>query len=64
MQAPNAKSEASVSIRSGFLLVNKISVGSLTQAYLSILKALFYSIFYLNSMFFCVSLVSSKAFNK
>ena len=64
MQAPNAKSKASVSIRSSFPLVNKISVGSLTQACLSILKALFCPVSYLNSVSFRVSLVSSKAFNK
>jgi hypothetical protein len=61
MHAPSAKSKASVLSWSGFLLLNVINVGSLIQACLSILKALFWSESYLNSVSFCVSLVSGKA---
>jgi hypothetical protein len=62
MQAPNARSNASVSIYSSSLLLNIANVSRLTHAYFNNLKALSYSIFYLNSMSFCVSLVSSNAF--
>jgi hypothetical protein len=61
MHAPNAKSKVSILSQSNFLLLNVINVEGLIQAYLSILKALFWSKLYLNSVSFCVSLVSSKA---
>ena len=64
MQAPNAKSNASVSIRSGLLLLNVANISRLMHAYLSNLKALSYLLPYLNSVSFRVSLVSSKAFFK
>jgi hypothetical protein len=62
MQAPNAKSNTSVSICSGSLLLNIANVSRLTHAYFNNLKVLLYSIPYLNSVSFCVSLVSGKAF--
>jgi hypothetical protein len=62
MQAPNTKSNASVSICSGSLLLNVANVSRLTHAYFNNLKALLYSILYLNSVSFCISLVSSNAF--
>jgi hypothetical protein len=62
MQAPNAKSNASVSIHSGSLLLNIANISRLTYACFNNLKALLYSVPYLNSVSFCVSLVSSKAF--
>jgi hypothetical protein len=62
MQAPNTKSNISVSIRSSLLLLNIANVSRLTYAYFSNLKVLLYSIPYLNSVSFYVSLVSSKAF--
>ena len=40
MQAPNAKSDASVSICSGSLLLNVANVSRLMHAYFSNLKAL------------------------
>ena len=64
MQAPNAKSDASVSIRSGSLLLNVANVSGLMHACFSDLKALSCSLSHLNSVSFCVSLVSSKAFFK
>ena len=64
MQAPNTKSNASVSIRSGLLLLNVANVSRLIHAYFSNLKALSCSLSHLNSVSFCVSLVSSKAFFK
>jgi hypothetical protein len=62
MQASNARSNASVSIRSSSLLLNVANVSRLTHAYFNNLKALLCSILYLNSVSFCVSLVSSNAF--
>jgi hypothetical protein len=62
MQAPNAKSNTSVSIRSSLLLLNVANVSRLTHAYFNNLKVLLYSMPYLNSVSFRVSLVSSKAF--
>ena len=62
MQAPNAKSDASVSIRSSLFLLNVANVSRLMQACLSNLKVLSCSCPYLNSVSFRVSLVSSKAF--
>jgi hypothetical protein len=62
MQAPNAKSNISVSIYSGLFLLNVANVSRLMHAYLSNLKALSYSLPYLNSVSFRVSLISSKAF--
>jgi hypothetical protein len=62
MQAPNARSNASVSIRSGSLLLNVANVSRLTHACFNNLKASSCSVFYLNGVSFCVSLVSGKAF--
>jgi hypothetical protein len=62
MQAPNAKSNVSISIRSGSLLLNIANVSRLTHAYFNNLKVLLYSMPYLNSISFYISLVSSKAF--
>jgi hypothetical protein len=62
MQAPNTRSNTSVSIRSSLLLLNIANVSRLTNACFNNLKALLYSILYLNSVSFCVSLVSSNAF--
>jgi hypothetical protein len=62
MQAPNAKSDASVSIRSSLLLLNVANVGGLTHACFNNLKASSCSVPYLNSVSFRVSLVSGKAF--
>ena len=64
MQAPNAKSNVSVSICSSLLLLNIANVSRLMHAYFSNLKALSCSLSHLNSVSFCVSLVSSKAFFK
>jgi hypothetical protein len=62
MQAPNAKSNASVSIRNGSFLLNVANVSGSMHACLSNLKALSCSCPYLNSISFRVSLVSGKAF--
>jgi hypothetical protein len=62
MQAPNAKSNASISIRSSLLLLNIANVGRLTYTYFNNLKSLLCSMPYLNSISFYVNLVSSKAF--
>jgi hypothetical protein len=62
MQAPNAKSNVSISIRSSLLLLNIANVSRLMHAYFNNLKALLYSVPYLNSVSFYISLVSSKAF--
>jgi hypothetical protein len=62
MQAPNTKSDASVSIRSGLLLLNVANVSGLTHACFNDLKVLSCSVPYLNGVSFCVSLVSGKAF--
>lgn len=64
MQAPNAKSKASISIYSSSLPLNVTNISRLIYAYFSNLKALSYSLSYLNSVSFRVSLVSSKAFFK
>jgi hypothetical protein len=62
MQAPNARSNASISIRSSLLLLNVANVSRLTHTCFNNLKVSSYSVFYLNSISFRVSLVSSKAF--
>jgi hypothetical protein len=62
MQAPNTKSNTSVSICSGLFLLNVANISRSIHAYLSNLKVLSYSCPYLNSISFCISLVSSKAF--
>jgi hypothetical protein len=62
MQAPNAKSDASVSICSSSLLLNIANVSRLTHACFNNSKASLCSVPYLNSVSFCVSLVSGKAF--
>jgi hypothetical protein len=62
MQAPNTKCNVSISIYSSLLLLNIANISRLTYTYFSNLKVLSYSIFYLNSVSFCISLVSSKAF--
>jgi hypothetical protein len=62
MQAPNAKSNTSISICSSLLLLNVANVSRLTHAYFNNSKALLCSVPYLNSVSFCVSLVSGKAF--
>ena len=62
MQAPNTRSKVSVSIFIGQLLQNIINIGSLMYTCLSILKVLSCSFLYLNSVSFCVSLVSRITF--
>jgi hypothetical protein len=62
MQALNAKSNVFVSIRSSLLLLNVANISRLTYACFNNLKVLLYSIPYLNSVSFYISLVSSKAF--
>jgi hypothetical protein len=62
MQAPNAKSDASVSICSSSLLLNVANVSGLTHACFNNSKASLCSVPYLNGVSFCVSLVSGKAF--
>jgi hypothetical protein len=64
MQAPNTKSNVSVPICSGLLLLNVANVSGLIYAYFNNLKVLLYSVPYLNSISFYVSLVSGKAFFK
>jgi hypothetical protein len=64
MQAPNTKSNISVSIRSSSLLLNVANVSRLTHACFNNSKVSLCSVPYLNSVFFYVRLVSSKAFLK
>jgi hypothetical protein len=52
----------SISICSSLLLLNIANVSRLTYACFNNLKVLLCSVPYLNSVSFCVSLVSSKAF--
>jgi hypothetical protein len=61
MQAPNARSKASVLRRAGSPLLNAINVGSSVHACLSDWKALSCVFSYLNGVSFCVSRVSGKA---
>ena len=62
MQAPNAKSNASIFIYSSSFLLNVANVSRSMHTCLSNLKALSCSCPYLNSVSFCVRLVSGKAF--
>jgi hypothetical protein len=62
MQAPNARSNVSVSICSSLLLLNIANISRLMHTYFNNLKVLLYFIPYLNSVSFYVSLVGSKAF--
>ncbi|PSN65695.1 hypothetical protein BS50DRAFT_668202, partial [Corynespora cassiicola Philippines] len=54
------RSNTSVSIRKSFLLIKNIKTSSNILTFLSALKAYCYSVFYLNSTFFLINLVSSN----